>query len=1359
MWRILPLVMLASSVLAEDPIELVRRARVREDHENREGARVLLEQALMMDPSCGAALERLAWFDGSEGVESRLRYLTQARPLDLDTARKFLRDLAGIVIVLPDELCHRIERAALSPPGSEARTCGPWLPWERPWAPAEALSACGPLRQEASGSLGRRHAEGLLEVEGRLDREGITDVECWAPLAVALHRVRDADGARRCLARARPVTLDERISCVMAAMAVSDDPFSWWRLHGEAFIEDAVGQGPAKEQLLIRLSHYARRALEADRDLLGLVRLAIAEMETASVGSGFAGSKSLATILTHWFPDEALPALQDLPGPGAACLRAHLLAEMLQEDAALSLLEETVKSNPSYLPAWTELFLLRDKCDLATSALEAGKRAFQGAIEARAPVDPRWLRRYVELLAACGRTEEVVSVTRQAATTSTWPQCLAALRGIKPRAIPSADLVRALREDLPKSEWFWTHLSTCFTIAPDAETIAWVLDELRRRGPHTRWPSWREFEIHGFRHALLRARVLASRDTLSEMEDQLARQLFRPSSPDYDVPELLVRLRVEIEADAEFLALPGAAYVVSLLLDGQLQVEQARLWRKKAFASGFRSPGLVFDMIADGEPVLDELARLNPLAARLEEALRSSDPDRLRAFLEEDEATSSAIRHARHALVRQTGEWTEAAILDDESLFGAAKRRWALLQTSLRQAEWALHNQAAELHASADLRKMTLEQLLERTDPDDVDDAEWLRAARERVREGGQEALSRILDRPQGPSIAAELVSSSSPGPLDAHLTVLRTLEERHSRDLRWAWARAQIAAQHELNDEAGQALSRVRAGRTRSARFFLETMELPVGRDVGLGALAEYLRLRNDASPWDLASSLDIVASSPLGKEIGAELLSALLARCGDDSERPRMADLARSLGLDEEERAILAALGDSKDRRVRYGVHAWRRSHSLDPEDVDESLALAAESGWTDLQAVELWARASAQAAAAGREEEALDALHEVWNHGFVRREGTSPYEVATSFVNFGFQKTVPLVDLVSKHLEDANPPPWLPHVAASIFRFSPDARFRQVVVRSYELGAATRQGWIEWAASRPEGQTLTECRQFLRGAREGPDAYEAGYVILRLANRLFEGDRTEEAVECLHAWAERCGPFGWLDHQGPGPYMPLDGWDDCPFPPLYAFEGDLRPPSVLVGLALCHGWRPREAHAEFERALAETWTPGVREGCLRAMAAIELEVVLPDAPPSVEERREARTWGQAPDDLRSEFTRKCVPTLLRVMREDRSADMRREAYVRLQRVYRDYPSTRPDFVDDLLSRTEDSRPPEPSELNRWKDLLAGADPSERERAEAELGKAGLGALSVLRALLRSSDPEAAARAEAILEELAAP
>ena len=156
---------------------------------------------------------------------------------------------------------------------------------------------------------------------------------------------------------------------------------------------------------------------------------------------------------------------------------------------------------------------------------------------------------------------------------------------------------------------------------------------------------------------------------------------------------------------------------------------------------------------------------------------------------------------------------------------------------------------------------------------------------------------------------------------------------------------------------------------------------------------------------------------------------------------------------------------------------------------------------------------------------------------------------------------------------------------------------------------------------------------------------------------------------------------------------------------------------------------------------------------------MAAIEMEVVSPDRPPSLEERCEAPTWGQAPDDLRAEFTRKCVPTLLRIMREDRSADMRREAYLRLQRVYRDCPSTRSDFVEDLLARTEDSIPPLPDDVRRWEVLLAGADPSERERAEAELGGPGMRSLPLLRALRGSSDPEAAARAEAILEELAAP
>ncbi|MEK7866902.1 MAG: hypothetical protein AAB434_09495 [Planctomycetota bacterium] len=1356
MRRILPLLLLASSVLAEDAAELVRRARVRQEHGNYEGARQLAERALREDPSCVAALE-MAFLcqDSGAAVESRLHYISHAPELDLNATRKFLGALASTVIVLPDDLCCGVERAALSPEGDVGRTCGPWRPWEWPWSLTEVNPACGPLRQEAFGSMGRRHAEGLQEVERRLEREGVTDAVCWAWLAACYHHLGDAEGAHRCRARARPVTLDERLACSHAAFRCSDDTSEWWGQREEKLLDDVATLEPDGESEFPGWSSSASKALVARHDIVGLARLADAELDRAPIGGAIDATEAVKAILETWLPDEAVAALRDAPGPAAACLRAHLLDCMLQEDDALTLLEATTRDHPGFVHGWGELSRLADKLGLGAIALDAASQALRGAIEAGRPVDPEWLVVHVKRLTAGGRMNEAVSVVHWATESPVWHRFQRELIRSGPDTPLPAALLLTLGEDLPEGEWPWANwLARLFTNATDAETIALVLDRLRQKGrPDAPWIRWGDFQIRGFRHALLRARVFASRDAWSAAEDHLARRLFCQPTPETDVHELLVRLRFEIEHDEEILALPGAAYLVSLLFDAQLQADEARAWRAKAYSSGFRTPGLLIDMLEDGEPVLDELARLDPVAARFEVAMRSGDPDHVRGFLEEDEAAPWQLSRAHHAIGRLTGVRPDSTASSEQWVSVDAKRGWELLQSSLYLARRGLEGHASWF-GPVEFSGMSLDELLEYARPPTLDNTDWLAAIARRAREGGEETLPRILDRPQGPSIAEGLFPKDLPGSPQAHLAVLRSLGERHPQDLRWAWMTARLAARHRMRDKAGEPLSRVLAGRARSARSFDETIEATNEWDIDSVFFAKYLRLQRS----DPLSVLMTAFGPPPEKEqLRVEILPALLASSRDDAEKAQVAQLYEGLGLREQAGEILSPLADSADRGVRWTV--WRRSHFARPKNPAAAIAMAAEPGWTETQAVELWAWAAAEAAVAGLEDEAMEALHEMWKHGFVSREGTSPYEVATPFVNFGSGRVLPLVDLVSKQLQAPSPPPWLSHVAVAIARFPPDEESRQVVARSHELGAATRAGWRQWAASQPEGPALGACRRFLEGTREGGDAYEAAGVIPNLASLLFECGRPQEAVECLRAWSKRCGPITWHDRRGPNAYTLSDVWGGSPFSPLSAFSDGFLPPSVLVGQALSHGWRPREAHAEFERAIAENWPADVKEGCLRALAAIQLEVVCPDAPPSIEKTSTAPTWGQAPEDLRAELTRKLVPTLLRVMREDRSVEMRQEAYARLQRVHRGCPSTRPDFVDDLLARTEDLSPPAPSDVRRWEALLAGADPSERERVEAKLGGLGMRALPLLRALRGSSDPEAASRAETILEELAAP
>ncbi len=221
MGRIAFCVCIAASVAFADVDTLVRRAQVRLDHGNTDGARTLLEHAVAEDPANGPALAMLAHVDQDHFIAWQLSYLEIGRPLDPARVHDALAMLRYNLTRLDRDECARMERDALASDDSEVEACGPCLRWRRPERLLPPAPAAGPLRTEAFGSPTQQWGAALQRIRARFEREKIEDAISWARLARLLWIVDDPEGARSALARATPSSFEELVACASGEMIAS----------------------------------------------------------------------------------------------------------------------------------------------------------------------------------------------------------------------------------------------------------------------------------------------------------------------------------------------------------------------------------------------------------------------------------------------------------------------------------------------------------------------------------------------------------------------------------------------------------------------------------------------------------------------------------------------------------------------------------------------------------------------------------------------------------------------------------------------------------------------------------------------------------------------------------------------------------------------------------------------------------------------------------------------------------------------------------------------------------------------------------------------------------------------------------
>jgi len=776
-----------ASVAFGDAESFVRRARTRRAHGNYMGAKALLEQAIREDPCCGPALLELARFD-RDGTELRLRYLAEGRPIEVDPARAALIDLIDHVVDLPEQACLDAERESLSPTVDDAAE-GPVEWWADPLHAPWPWPAAGPLRQEARGSLAHRHRDALRATVDRFDREGIDDARCWAILALLQRSAGDPDRARATFARCRPSTSAERVAWARAAIRVEEDPRAWWSANGEEVLAgmradvrrcgtDGLERGLCDEALaLLAHGHDARRlaaVADVERRLRGCYewRLPFA--------------RTLDSIELDWGLEEACSQLDGAEDSGSACLRASILLEWRHLDEATRTLEAIVRRDPSCVCAWLTLFhaycdgsRFEEATTCVAPILDAGRQGDLGLGED----ERRWVLACLRLHRGAEAESDLWTAICQGEARQGFRLCVDDM--VRAEGAGGLDrVVEALSAQPEASGWQVGGLLGYAIRDGRPELVFPLVERIPRVEVHELGSSFEDMDRvimtsgsvaeSAFRGVLRFLRALASRESLSNGLEAALRQACHGRYTFSGRSRYLWALRKELEGDPEFLRLPSSRYVLSLLCDPHFEVPRARGLRREAYASGFRSRGLLEDLARDGEAVLDELKARDPVAALLVGALRSQGREALEAFLETDEADEDQIQEAIDELERR-------GVREPPTCREEAPPEWGFLR---ERPSASSGSTKASMGSSDD------PDALARSAPSKDDftvGCEWARRASAAAqRQGSRSVWRRVLNGPR-PFLAATWLVRKLDGRCPDLKEEVLAAAKSHPMDLRWA--------------------------------------------------------------------------------------------------------------------------------------------------------------------------------------------------------------------------------------------------------------------------------------------------------------------------------------------------------------------------------------------------------------------------------------------------------------------------------------------------------------------------------------------------------------------------------------------
>ncbi len=1333
------LILLQATLAIADTDELLRRAETRIAHGNDAGARALLRRVIEEDPSHGPALALLADLDPLHGTSLRFQYLRAGRPLDLDVAVRFLDELCVRVHDVSADLQLQVERATLFPADARCERMGPLLPWQLPTEEPLQPEPLGPLRIEAFGTIQDRWREDLGRIVIRLTGEGITSAPTWSRLARLDRRLGDSVAAAAALARAAPVDLREKIELGRTSLEVLPDPCGWWRREGVSILEGAPACIVEEESInaLTELCREAQRALATSRDFEGVIRIARElESRTRPGANGRVAEMTVQALGEGWNLDEAYQRLAEDPDPLAQCISAQALFHMLQVDRALAILDQVVAGHPDCAMAWCEL------------------RSFYGGAQMHGA-----RRRAEDHLVRIAREREIPAETpfpfAEGARASRWealPEAQEASRALL-RDHPSFRVVKDLLQF-----WRWRadeapvqELSAAIEATWPKQSgtnsddeVANIVDafvSLRRPDVALRWAARLPVDTAFDRGVEDRDRFdrwmdavkfmavlreAASARQLPLAADEYVRGLCLGPTGRNGVPLWVCRQREELTKDRSFLDLPGGAYVLSLMLDPWLQHERASGLRKQACAAGCRAPGLLRQLAREGEDVLEALREADPAEARTIEALRSDDPTRIEELLDRDDELRP----------RQVAE---------------IQVHLARLGHPTGEAEASVEEVGGSRRIAADGEATTARSLLDLlTDP-----PAWSDAGRTRpLFDGGTELCAAVRSALLPPRTAGEgqlprvSIDPYSSRPVDAprdseeaHLlrswasrsaklsaeewnTALQAMAERHPLDLRWGQLAMQRAAE-DSRDVWHLTCAALRDSHTRNPCFLaasLATCEDPVEADRILDLVLSLLDRERPSVQLGALEWTSARKAPPLDRHLCDRvraLLPGLALRCDGEEDLAAVSSRASNLGLGD--------LSSELDTRLFTARTPWIRTAAVLREadrrrdGVDWLLGLAMDGHIEELGRAPILHLLNA-ACGAGREDAAFVALEASWRLGWPA-ETDNPGDRVRDWEDA--RRSAWLGEVLDRRASGEGLPPW---GWSFLWRMHcggrrPKTPKGTVAQHLLDAGYVEREAWLEALRTAPLEEMAKRVRALVDGLPAPEEVVDAGEFVASVAQHLGEAGDPRTAVEFARAWADRCGPIAIQDsHDPPLRQVPPElRWHRLFSEVLWqvTFGGSGRA-LVAEGLPALLG------------ALSDTRDPATREALISPLA-------WPAEKGGRERAAAAMDWEQ--------------------WRCSRSEVRRQGGYERLCYLLEHNRSLIEVCAECLLADHATDPEPPSDEVRAWEQRLSDPDVASRDAASGDLALRGERGVALVRALLRSTDPEVSSRAAAVLEEIADP
>jgi len=1327
-------VLIAAAALARaegDVDVLMRRAEARAANGRLDGAEGLVEEVLARDPRHPRALALFCEVRRSSRAAS-LRYLRDARTLDPALAERLLDELQGLPLAVPQEVCAEVERRAMGSPGPARQVQGPL---QESMPPQDVLSPlpAGPLRIETIGSPTDAHRAALREVASRFRRDRVVPARLWAKLALAHHVAGDDEASDAALGDATTVDPEDRVVVAGCALRAARDPRAWWIAHGPRLLADLSRSfDPCDDSMLVRIREVcndARKVLVAARDMPGLLELTLLQEALWPVGyKDYVLSDSARAIARGWFADEAVHAIENDPDPVLACLQAHLLFEMLQDDLAIALLERTAREHPGCLAAWEGIWQFQLRAHLLAASETAAEEMLDRAAIETVPVNDWVAFERMRVTIAMRGPEAAVEPTRTLLAKGVSPELLAwvfeAWKGRPHRHDLAEDFAQAIdrTEEDPRIRFSARRAEVLGLLVESGKPEAALgsTERLDETGARAAGDRVRQMILdgEGFQAGKDLIRAVAAREKVSAAADALVRALCRGREPLGPIPHRLARVRQDLAADEAFVARPASGYLLSLLTDPVFEREEAARLRERSYNAGCRAPGLLRDLAREGRTdVLRELASIDAGEARLRVALAEEGTVALRVFCRLfDTATRSQRQEAR-------GELGRRGVLEPEET-GLAEP-WCEADPEVREARLLL-----ALVASSPARGTEDPATLTRFSPDE-------KVPRRDPWSGWDAYPALTLERSDRSLYVYAPVRSNGHGwDLGAARRdpgLIERLAEAHPTDLRWialGW-RDRPAPPGEL--ATSRVFDRLAASRSRNAAFLLGCLSLAADARTAQEALARSIDLRAGDST---AALFDDIDEGFWGRrdmqEVAVGLVQSREAEAKAAWDLNAVSVAARRLGrreiADGLDEALLACdEGVLHEAALRRGglPRAWTAAQAAAWADAPRRTEAAARG-------VRL--RLLARAMASPEKAAAFSALEAIWN--------STPIDLdrnrGTEWSHFDLADLVPgnsIREALRDRIGHGGAPSCEWYFSCASREGARSRAWAAAAAHLRANGLFDRRLWLQWLAVGPNRSKV--CRDLVLSLGPGREALDARPLIVELLRELGANGGDDLAAELAQEWGRQCGDVALAEG--------LADWDRV-LRRRYAFLPPLdrtprvMPAPLLAPNVLCEAGFLGAAVFLFQKNMHCAVDPVIREACLLQRTAAQSD--------------EAVVTGSVWTQLRPP-----IFLLYRLSREASTPEARAWAARALDAgacvvlAYFDA------WVHGVAEESREAFPVPPAGVEEWEERLSSDEPALRDEASRALIARGLDALPLAAELARSDDPEVRERALQALRALLGP